>query len=150
MQANTIHTRGSGRTLAISAVAGIVGTLGYMYVAGKQTKREEGPASIYASEYSPFPLAQILPAPDARLPARYQVLSQFSEMTQLDVGQNPTYEPPQVANTADVNFVCSNTTETIFSRRMAEFIDHYIFQPVSKCRVAIRKNAPRLRHPLDL
>ncbi|KAI0754319.1 hypothetical protein C8Q80DRAFT_1334293 [Daedaleopsis nitida] len=47
MQSTAIHTRGSGRTLAVSAVVGVVGTLGYMYVAGKQTKREEGPASIY-------------------------------------------------------------------------------------------------------
>ncbi|KAI1787527.1 hypothetical protein LXA43DRAFT_1098162 [Ganoderma leucocontextum] len=43
-----IQTRGSGRTLAIATVAGVVGTLGYMYVAGKQTKKEEGPVSIYS------------------------------------------------------------------------------------------------------
>lgn len=32
-------------------MVGTVAALGYMYVAGKQTKREEGPASIY-SEFS--------------------------------------------------------------------------------------------------
>ncbi|KAH9941836.1 uncharacterized protein BXZ73DRAFT_41473 [Epithele typhae] len=43
-----VHTRGNGRVLAMSAVVGIVGTLGYMFVAGKQTKKEEGPASMYS------------------------------------------------------------------------------------------------------
>ncbi|KAH9852305.1 hypothetical protein C2E23DRAFT_757013 [Lenzites betulinus] len=43
----SVHTRGPGRPLAIATVVGIVATLGYMYVAGAQTKREEGPASIY-------------------------------------------------------------------------------------------------------
>ena len=69
MQSNPVHTRGSGRTLvricphtvpweyathrwflltqAISAVVGCVGTLGYMWVAGKQTKAEQGPVSMY-------------------------------------------------------------------------------------------------------
>ncbi|KAI0828718.1 hypothetical protein BC628DRAFT_90781 [Trametes gibbosa] len=43
----SVHTRGSGRTLAIATVVGTVAALGYMYVAGVQTKKEEGPASIY-------------------------------------------------------------------------------------------------------
>lgn len=30
-------------------MVGVVATLGYMYVAGKQTKREEGPASMYSA-----------------------------------------------------------------------------------------------------
>ncbi|KAI0718783.1 hypothetical protein C8T65DRAFT_737123 [Cerioporus squamosus] len=47
MQSNPVHTRGSGRPLAIAAVVGCVATLGYMWVAGKQTKAEEGGASIY-------------------------------------------------------------------------------------------------------
>ena len=30
-------------------VVGTIATLGYMYVAGKQTKAEEGPASLYSA-----------------------------------------------------------------------------------------------------
>ncbi|KAI0716851.1 hypothetical protein C8Q76DRAFT_616685, partial [Earliella scabrosa] len=47
---------------AISAVVGVVGTLGYMYVAGKQTKREEGPASMYRETKPSDPMAS-----DARM-----------------------------------------------------------------------------------
>ncbi|KAH9899157.1 hypothetical protein C8Q73DRAFT_787073 [Cubamyces lactineus] len=43
----SVHTRAPGRTLAIATVVGTVATLGYMYVAGVQTKKEEGPASVY-------------------------------------------------------------------------------------------------------
>ncbi|EIW54973.1 uncharacterized protein TRAVEDRAFT_51101 [Trametes versicolor FP-101664 SS1] len=43
----SFNSRAPGRNLAIVTVVGTVATLGYMYVAGKQTKREEGPASIY-------------------------------------------------------------------------------------------------------
>ncbi|TBU34347.1 hypothetical protein BD311DRAFT_802667 [Dichomitus squalens] len=51
MPANSgVQARGSGRTLAIATVTAVVGTLGYMYVAGKQTKKEEGPASIYRDD----------------------------------------------------------------------------------------------------
>ncbi|EMD35438.1 hypothetical protein CERSUDRAFT_96555 [Gelatoporia subvermispora B] len=39
--------RGKGKGLAIGMVSAIAATLGYMYVAGVQTKREEGPVSIY-------------------------------------------------------------------------------------------------------
>ncbi|OBZ67703.1 hypothetical protein A0H81_12288 [Grifola frondosa] len=35
------------RPAAIGAVVASAATLGYMYVAGMQTKKEEGPASIY-------------------------------------------------------------------------------------------------------
>ncbi|KAI0075164.1 hypothetical protein K474DRAFT_1709229 [Panus rudis PR-1116 ss-1] len=38
-----------GKVLAIGAVVGSVATLAYMGLAGKQTKAEEGPASIYKS-----------------------------------------------------------------------------------------------------
>ncbi|KAK7677639.1 hypothetical protein QCA50_019330 [Cerrena zonata] len=40
----------SGRFLAIATVTGCVATLGYMYVAGKQVKSEEGSASIYKKQ----------------------------------------------------------------------------------------------------
>ncbi|KAI0631284.1 hypothetical protein C8Q77DRAFT_1159963 [Trametes polyzona] len=43
----SVNSRAPGRTLAIATVVGTVATLGYMYVAGAQTKKEEGPASIY-------------------------------------------------------------------------------------------------------
>ncbi|KAI0659730.1 hypothetical protein C8Q70DRAFT_914873 [Cubamyces menziesii] len=43
----SVHTRAPGRILAIATVVGTVATLGYMYVAGVQTKKEEGPASVY-------------------------------------------------------------------------------------------------------
>lgn len=39
---------------AIATVVGVVGTLAYMYTAGKQTKREEGPASIYRAVPKPL------------------------------------------------------------------------------------------------
>jgi len=42
-----MSSRANSRPLAIAVVAGTVATLGYMYIAGKQTKAEEGPASIY-------------------------------------------------------------------------------------------------------
>jgi len=35
------------KPLAIAVVAGTLATAGYMYVAGVQTKREDGPVSIY-------------------------------------------------------------------------------------------------------
>ncbi|KAI0915946.1 hypothetical protein AcW1_009336 [Taiwanofungus camphoratus] len=44
-----MSSRSRSRPLAIATVVGTVATLGYMYVAGVQTKREEGPASIYKS-----------------------------------------------------------------------------------------------------
>lgn len=34
---------------AVIVVSGVVGTLGYMYIAGKQTKSQTGPASIYSA-----------------------------------------------------------------------------------------------------
>ncbi|KAI0355900.1 hypothetical protein OH77DRAFT_1402062 [Trametes cingulata] len=43
----SMNSRAPGRTLAIATVVGTVATLGYMYVAGAQTKKEEGPASVY-------------------------------------------------------------------------------------------------------
>ncbi|KAI0324775.1 hypothetical protein GY45DRAFT_1331186 [Cubamyces sp. BRFM 1775] len=43
----SMNSRAPGRTLAIATVVGTVATLGYMYVAGVQTKKEEGPASVY-------------------------------------------------------------------------------------------------------
>ncbi|KAI0763516.1 hypothetical protein BD413DRAFT_583004 [Trametes elegans] len=43
----SVNSRAPGRTLAIATVVGTVATLGYMYVAGSQTKKEEGPASVY-------------------------------------------------------------------------------------------------------
>ncbi|KAI8972815.1 hypothetical protein BD414DRAFT_425320 [Trametes punicea] len=43
----SVNSRAPGRTLAIATVVGTVATLGYMYIAGVQTKKEEGPASVY-------------------------------------------------------------------------------------------------------
>ncbi|KAI0641557.1 hypothetical protein C8Q79DRAFT_991504 [Trametes meyenii] len=45
----SLNSRAPGRTLAIATVVASAATLGYMYVAGVQTKREEGPASVYNS-----------------------------------------------------------------------------------------------------
>ncbi|KAI0792345.1 hypothetical protein C8Q75DRAFT_752441 [Abortiporus biennis] len=41
-------SRANSKPFAIAVVVGSVATLGYMFIAGKQTKAEEGPASIYS------------------------------------------------------------------------------------------------------
>ncbi|THG94428.1 hypothetical protein EW026_g7048 [Hermanssonia centrifuga] len=43
------------KSLAICAVGGSIATAGYMYIAGKQTKAEEGPESIYSESTCPAP-----------------------------------------------------------------------------------------------
>ncbi|KAL4242508.1 hypothetical protein ABKN59_011727 [Abortiporus biennis] len=43
-------SRANSKPFAIAVVVGSVATLGYMFIAGKQTKAEEGPASIYKSK----------------------------------------------------------------------------------------------------
>ncbi|KAI9068128.1 hypothetical protein FKP32DRAFT_1619310 [Trametes sanguinea] len=43
----SMNSKAPGRPLAIATVVATVATLGYMYVAGVQTKKEEGPASVY-------------------------------------------------------------------------------------------------------
>ncbi|EKM57534.1 uncharacterized protein PHACADRAFT_251210 [Phanerochaete carnosa HHB-10118-sp] len=40
----------NSKPLAMCAVGGSLATLGYMYVAGKQSKTENQPASIYKTE----------------------------------------------------------------------------------------------------
>ncbi|KAH9932876.1 uncharacterized protein B0H18DRAFT_670319 [Fomitopsis serialis] len=42
-----MSSRARSKPLAIAVVVGSVATLGYMYVAGTQMKREEGQSSIY-------------------------------------------------------------------------------------------------------
>lgn len=41
---------------AVAVVSGTIATLGYMYIAGRQTKAEQGPESIYSA----FPTSCIL------------------------------------------------------------------------------------------
>ncbi|GJE85194.1 hypothetical protein PsYK624_012720 [Phanerochaete sordida] len=57
----------NSKTLAACAIGGSVATLGYMYVVGKQTKREEQPASIYKTEAQGAGL--LSGQTDARLPS---------------------------------------------------------------------------------
>ncbi|KAL7277191.1 hypothetical protein PYCCODRAFT_1362523 [Trametes coccinea BRFM310] len=43
----SMNSRAPGRQLAVATVVATVTALGYMYIAGVQTKKEEGPASMY-------------------------------------------------------------------------------------------------------
>lgn len=58
----------NSKTLAACAIGGSVATLGYMYVAGKQSKHENLPASIYKTEEQGAGLMS--GQSDARLPSK--------------------------------------------------------------------------------
>lgn len=56
---------------AAAVVGGTAATLGYMYLAGSQTKKEAGPASIYSTS----PAAYLLPEQDPEQRLRWCVES---------------------------------------------------------------------------